>query len=68
VEQEGITNVEILSIVAGSWPIAVMFIAACTAGITLYVINWIKRENREDKALRAAQAREIATYPGNERD
>jgi NADH:ubiquinone oxidoreductase subunit 2 (subunit N) len=60
--------VEVLSIVASSWPIAVMFIALCVAGITLYVINWIKRENREDKAMRAAQAREIATYPGNQRD
>jgi hypothetical protein len=59
--------VEVLSIVAASWPIAVMFIAVCIAGITLYVINWIKRDNREDKAMRAAQAREITTYPGNER-
>ena len=59
---------EVLAIVATSWPLAVMFIAACVAGIALYVINWFKRSDREDKALRAAQAREIATYRGNERD
>ena len=59
---------QVLSIVAGSWPIAVMFIATCIAGIVLYVINWIKRDAREDKAMRAATAREIATFKGNADD
>ena len=58
---------EILSIVASSWPIAVMFTALCIALLALYVINWFKSADREDKALRAAQAREIATYKGDER-
>lgn len=56
---------EILRIVSGSWPIAVMFIALCVAGVVLYVIQWFKRADREDKAYRAAQAREISTYKGN---
>ena len=56
---------EVLRIVASSWPIAVMFIALCVAGIVLYVIHEIKRADREDKAYRAAQAREISTYKGN---
>jgi hypothetical protein len=58
---------EVLSVVAGSWPVAVMFIAVCVTGFALYVVNWCKRADREDKAFRAAQARAIATYPGNER-
>lgn len=58
---------EILSIIASSWPIAVMFIALCTAGVALYIIQWFKRSDREDKAMRASQAREISTYRGNER-
>jgi hypothetical protein len=59
---------EVLRITASSWPLAVMFIASCCTGLALYVIGWFKRADREDKAYRAAQAREIATYPGNERD
>ena len=59
---------EVLQIVASSWPLAVMFIALCVAGVVLYVIQWFKRADREDKAMRAAQAREITTYKGNERD
>ena len=31
-------------------------------------MQWFKAADREDKAYRATQAREIATYPGNERD
>jgi hypothetical protein len=67
VEQEGITDMQVLAIVASSWPLAVMFIALCCTGIALYLMRWVERGNREDKAYRAAQAREIATYPGNER-
>ncbi len=47
---------EILQIVATSWPLAVMFIAFCLACLAFYVINWWKRSDAEDKALRASQA------------
>lgn len=47
---------EILRIVSSSWPLAVMFIALCIAGLAFYVINWFKRSDRDDKALRASQA------------
>lgn len=47
---------EILRIVSSSWPIAVMFIALCVACFAFYVINWFKRSDRDDKALRASQA------------
>ena len=40
---------EVLSVVAGSWPIAVMFIAVCVTGFALYVVDWFKRADREDK-------------------
>lgn len=56
---------EVLQIVASSWPLAVMFIALCVAGVVLYVIQWFKRSDRDDKAYRAAQAREVSTYKGN---
>ena len=56
---------QVLQIVAASWPIAVMFIALCVAGVVLYVIQWFKRSDRDDKALRAAQATAITTYKGN---
>lgn len=56
---------QVLQIVASSWPIAVMFIALCVAGVVLYVIQGFKSADREDKAYRAAQAREISTYKGN---
>lgn len=58
---------EYLRIVSDSWPIAIMFIALLAAGLVLYLINWFKRMDREDKAIRAAQAREITTFPGNQR-
>jgi hypothetical protein len=45
-----------------------MFIALCVAGVVLYLINWFKRADLDDKAMRAATAREVATYKGNERD
>lgn len=56
---------EVLRIISGSWPLAVMFLGACTAGIVLYFIQWIKRSDRDDKALRAEQATAITTYKGN---
>lgn len=47
---------EILQIIAQSWPLAVCFIALCAACLAFYVINWFKRSDIEDKALRASQA------------
>lgn len=47
---------EVLSIVAASWPLAVMFIAACAASVLLYLIRWFKKADEQDKALRASQA------------
>lgn len=51
---------EVLSIVSQSWPLAVMFIALCVACVVLYVINWWKRSDAEDKAYRASQATTVA--------
>jgi heme/copper-type cytochrome/quinol oxidase subunit 2 len=53
---------EILQIIASSWPIAVMFIALCVAGVVLYVIQWFKRADREDKAYRASQALVVRSH------
>ena len=47
---------ELLRIVATSWPITIMFIALCASGLVLYVVNWFKRSDMEDKAIRASQA------------
>lgn len=58
---------QVLAIIASSWPLAVMFIALLAASLALYIIRWVKVADREDKAYRAAQAREVATYRGNER-
>ena len=51
---------EVLRIISESWPLAVMFIAICVAGVVLYVINWFKRSDMEDKAIRASQAQVAA--------
>ena len=59
---------EVLRIVSGSWPLAVMFIALCVASVVLYIIQWFKRSDRDDKALRAAQATAVTTYKGNSGD
>lgn len=47
---------EVLRIILTSWPLAFMFAAFLLACIALYVINWFKRSDTEDKALRASQA------------
>lgn len=48
--------IEILKIVADSWPIATMFIAVIFACIVIYFIRWLKKSEQEDKAYRASQA------------
>lgn len=48
--------IEVLGIVAGSWPIAIMVLGAMAGGIALYIIRWFKQSDREDKAYRASQA------------
>lgn len=48
--------IEVLKIVAGSWPIALMMISAMIGGIVLYLIRWFKQSDIEDKAYRASQA------------
>jgi hypothetical protein len=53
---------EYLKVIAGSFPIAVMFIAFCVAIVALYLINWFKRADIEDKALRASQAKTVTRY------
>jgi hypothetical protein len=47
---------EALGIVAGSWPIAVMFLGLIIGGVVLYLIRWFKQADKEDKAYRASQA------------
>lgn len=48
--------VEVLGIVAGSWPIAIMVLGAITGGIVVYLIRWFKQADQEDKAYRSSQA------------
>lgn len=48
--------IQVLSIIAGSWPIAIMFIATIAGGVVLYLIRWFKKADEEDKAYRASQA------------
>lgn len=47
---------EALKVVAASWPIAMVLIAAMVGGVALYLIRWFKQSDLEDKALRASQA------------
>lgn len=53
---------EALGIIAGSWPLTVMFIAF-VGGITLlYLIrNW-RKAKEEDRVYRAALARDVSRY------
>lgn len=48
--------IRVLEIVATSWPIAVVLIAAMAASIALYVVRWFKQSDIEDKAYRSKQA------------
>lgn len=48
--------IEVLQIIASSWPIAAMVLGAIAASIALYIIRWFKQSDREDKAYRASQA------------
>lgn len=45
-----------LQIIAGSWPIAVMFIALLAALLVLRIIRFFNVARREDQAYRASQA------------
>ena len=45
-----------LQIIAGSWPIAVMFIATLAALLALKVMRIAERNREEDRAYRASQA------------
>lgn len=53
--------IEVLGIVASSWPIAVMFIGSVAGGVILYLIRWFKQADHEDKAYRASQAVTVRT-------
>lgn len=48
--------IEVLKIIADSWPITFMFLGVIAGGIILYLIRWFKQADREDKAYRASQA------------
>lgn len=48
--------IEVLRIIADSWPIAVMILGAIAGGVILYLIRWFKQSDREDKAYRSSQA------------
>ena len=50
-----------LQIIAGSWPIAVMFVATLGALLGLRVMNIVQRNRREDLAYRASQSRNVTT-------
>lgn len=47
---------ETLKIIASSWPIAVMVVSAMAGGLALYIVNWRKQSEAEDKAYRSSQA------------
>jgi uncharacterized membrane protein len=49
-----------LKVIAGSFPIAVMFIAFCVAVVVIYIVRSIRRAEADDKAYRAAQARAVS--------
>jgi uncharacterized membrane-anchored protein len=57
--------IEVLRVVAGSWPLAVMFLGAVAGGIALYIVRWFKQANREDKAYRATQAVVVRQHEEN---
>lgn len=48
--------IEVLKIIAGSWPIAIMVLGAMGGFIALYILHWRKQLDLEDKAYRASQA------------
>lgn len=48
--------IRVLEIIASSWPIAVIIISAMIGSVALYIINWFKKSDSENKALRASQA------------
>lgn len=48
--------IEVLGIIASSWPIAIMVLGAMIASVVIYLIRWFKQADHEDKALRASQA------------
>ena len=48
--------IEVLSIIAGSWPIAVMVLGAMIGSVVVYLIRWFKKADEEDKAYRSSQA------------
>lgn len=50
-----------LQIIAGSWPIAVMFIATLAALIALRVMRMAEKTRRDNIAYRASQARDVAS-------
>lgn len=50
-----------LQIIAGSWPIAVMFVAALGALLGLRVMGLVQKNREEDRAYRASQARNVTT-------
>lgn len=56
--------IEVLSIIAGSWPIAIMFLGIIAGSLVLYVIRWFRQSDREDKAYRASQAVVVRDHNG----
>lgn len=53
-----------LQIIAGSWPIAVMFIATLGALLALKVMRIAERNRKEDLAYRASQALTVRDSAG----
>lgn len=48
--------IEVLQIVANSWPIAAMVLGSVVGGVVIYLIRWRKQSDQEDKAYRSSQA------------
>lgn len=47
---------EYFQILANSWPLTIMFVAAVVGSLLFYLIRWCKTSDHEDKAYRASQA------------
>lgn len=53
---------EALKIVAGSWPLALMFVAACGGGVMVYLIRRSYRYHEDLSVTRGETARDVTRH------
>lgn len=51
---------------ATSWPFAIMFVAACVAGVGLYITRSIRLDARETRETRISTARDVTPRRDND--